>query len=127
MIEGRSQQCGGAIVVRHSFLYCGISFSICRAIGHEIIACVFSYAKPNYVSEIPSCPISLTRTLFGLPQEEINIEEINTVPSSNAAKSHDSGGTGGDGLSHGRTERRNSGTGGDAHGSEDYHELLPAY
>ena len=43
-----------------------VLFLICRAIAHvvvEIIAWVFSYAKPDYVSEIPSCPTSLSMTL----------------------------------------------------------------
>ena len=61
------------------------------------------------------------KDIFGLPQDEVYIEEIDTEPRGNAAKDHGgnaaknhvTGGMGGDGLPHGRTEERTGGTGGD--------------
>ena len=77
---------------------------------------IFDEVRNAYIS----CPQEhAEKDIFGLPQDEVHIEEIDTEPRSNATKDHVTGGTGGDGLPHGRTEERICGTGGEPHGRED--------
>ena len=71
---------------------------------------IFDEVRNAYIS----CPQEhAEKDIFGLPQDEVHIEEIDTEPRGNAAKDHVTGGTGGDGLPHGRAEERTGGTGGD--------------